>query len=186
MVKNHAFYAAVFFVFQKAFYVGSKRDTHSLAVHDQNNRRIRNSRQIISTCQSSGSCHSIVKSHNAFHHCYFTISTVFCKKVSGNLLSCKKSVQISGFCTNYLGMEHGINIIRSAFKGDCLYPSVYQYLQQTTGEKCFSASAGSCCKQDPGYSFFHDSPPLLSSPTAFFCTLKKTTPVISAPGGSGR
>ena len=177
---------AVFFVFQKAFYVGSKRDTHSLAVHDQNNRRIRNSRQIISTCQSSGSCHSIVKTHNAFHHCNFTVSTVFCKKRSGNILSCKKSVQISGFCTNYLGMEHGINIIRSAFKGDCLYPSVYQYLQQTTGEKCFSASAGSCCKQDPGYSFFMIVLLFFLRQQPFSALLRKPHLSYPRPGVSGR
>ena len=153
LIEDHTLYAAVFFVFHKTLYVGSEGNTHSLAVYDQNYRSIRNPRQIIGACLCGGSSNSIVKSHDPFHHRHFTVCTVFGKKRSGDLFPCEKGIQIPGFGSNDLGVEHRVNIIRSAFKRDCFDSPVYKHLQKSAGQKGFPAPAGSCRKHNPWYCF---------------------------------
>ena len=126
---------------------------YSLAVYDQNYRSIRNPRQIIGACLCGGSGNSIVKSHDPFHHRHFTVCTVFGKKRSGDLFPREKGIQIPGFGSNDLGVEHRVNIIRSAFKRDCFDSPVYKHLQKSAGQKGFPAPAGSCRKHNPWYCF---------------------------------
>ena len=128
LVKDHAFNVAILFIFQKPFDIGNQRNTHSFAVYDQDHRSIRNICQIISTGFRGRACHSVIISHNAFHNSQITVLCVFLKQISGNIWRCKKGVKISGFGTDHLAVEHGINIIRPAFKGSCSDPSVYKHL----------------------------------------------------------
>ena len=155
LIKNHPFDITVLFVFQKAFYICSQRDTHSSAVHDQNHRSLSDPGQVIGTCLCGSTCYTVIKTHYPFHHCDLTICTVFDKKVSGNFLSCEKGVQIPGFGSDHLAMEHGINIIWPTLKRGSLYPTIYQHLQNSAGNQGFSTSTGTCAKQDPWYFCVH-------------------------------
>lgn len=86
---------AVLFIFHKAFNISSQRNTHSPAVHNKNHRCICRICQIIGTCFRGNTSHSIIKSHDTFHHCDIAVRSISPKKISGNIRICKKSIKIS-------------------------------------------------------------------------------------------
>ena len=95
LIKNHTFDMAVLFIFHKALNISSQRNTHSPAVHNKNHRCICRICQIIGTCFRGNTSHSIIKSHDTFHHCDIAVRSISPKKISGNIRICKKSIKIS-------------------------------------------------------------------------------------------
>ena len=116
LVKDHTFDVAVLLIFQETFDIGSQGHTHPTAVYNQNHRCIRSFCKIIGTGSGCRSTHTIIITHDTFHHRNLTVCGIFCQKVSGPVFICKKCIQIPGFRTDYPAVEHRINIIRSTFK----------------------------------------------------------------------
>ena len=152
---------AVLFVLHKTFDISCQRNAHPSAVYHKDNRSICGICQVIGACLRGNPSHTVIIAHNTFHHCNITVCRIFPKQISGCLGICKKGVQISGFRPDDSGMEHGIYIIRSAFKRCYFHFSIDQCLQKSAGDQSFATAAGPCCKK---YSWnIHPCSPLFLS-----------------------
>ena len=124
-VQDHAFDMAVLFVFQKSLNKRNNRHTHTPAVYKKNCRRVGGIRQIPGTGADRDTRQAIIVTHDPLDHRHIRVGCVFFEEKTGGVFIGKKSIQIAAFCTDHFRVEHGINIIRSAFEGDYFQTSVF-------------------------------------------------------------
>ena len=117
LVQDHSLYPAVFSVLTETLNISQKGKAHALAVHYEDRRGFGSPGQIISTGQESGASHSVIISHNPFHHRNVTVPAISFQEIFQCIFFCKKGIQIPGFCPDDPGMEHRVDIVRPALKG---------------------------------------------------------------------
>ena len=71
----------------------------------------------------------VIQSHDAFHDHKFAFPALLQKQLTGALFSGKKGIQIPGRNPKHLSVEHGIDIIRTAFAGRDILSVFFKNLQ---------------------------------------------------------
>ena len=126
---------------QKALNHGENRPAGSLCRNQQKNRGVCDRSQVAGSCSGGIHGQSVIVPHDALHHGSITVCGVLFQKISCHGFPCKKGIQISAPGSQYPGVDHRVNKIRSALK--VCRPDIFpgKQPQQTAGQQGLSASA---------------------------------------------
>ena len=157
-IQDHAPNPTVRPEFRQSLYQGGRREGPPSGVRHQYRRRPCGSCQIIGACVTAHS-DAVIITHDSLDHGQTAPRRVLRKQSTCRVRPQEKQIQVPGFCPNDLTMEHGIDVVRSAFKGNWPHSAVYQRLENSAGHRGLTSSAGGGTEEEPRRLTHRAAPP---------------------------
>ena len=154
-VQNDALHVVVRRKVQKALHRRHNGQRRPPCVHHQHHGAFRFPRRLIGA--GAGGCQpqTVIIAHDPLNHRDIAVLTVVSQQIAHGVAVKKEAVQIGAFRADNTAVEHGVDVIRAAFRR--AYPQTprYQCLQNGAGDGGLAAAAVGSGKHQPGHSSLH-------------------------------
>ena len=154
-VEDDAPDAAVRREAEKALRRRQNRQRRAPGVDHQHHGAFRFPRRLIGA--GAGGCQpqTVIIAHDSLNHRDIAVLTVVSQQIAHGVAVKKEAVQIGAFRADDPAMEHGVDVIRAAFRRPYPQPPPHQRLQHGAGNGGLAAAAVGSGKHQPGHSSLH-------------------------------
>ena len=154
-VQNDALHVVVRREVQKALHRRRNGQRRPPCVHHQHHGAFRFPRRLIGA--GAGGCQPqpVIIPHDSLNDRHIAVLTVVSQQIAHGVAVKKERVEVRAFRADNTAVEHGVDIIRAAFRRAYPQSPPHQRLQHGAGNGGLAAAAVGSGKHQPGHSSLH-------------------------------